>query len=882
MFARQFNDFMIWILFAAVVLAALEGQLVEAAAITAILLLNGILGFVQEYQASNAIAALEEMTAPTSAVIRDGRELRIPALDLVPGDIVPLETGDRIPADGRLAVAVGLRVNEASLTGESEAVFKDTSPVPESAEAPGDQTDMLFAATSIVAGRAHMIVTETGPETEVGAVAQLLEATEQDRTPLQKELRTVGSRVAGAVLVIAVVVFVTGVAEAQLHAGGSLLSNLMHPGFRAVLSTQLLVAVSLAVAAVPEGLPAVVTLTLSIGVKAMAARNAIVRRLDAVETLGSTTFIATDKTGTLTRNAMTVSRIVLGDDTYQVLPDWTLRAEAAQPDAGDLALLLEAAAGANDARIDAAGTAIGDPTETALLEAAARLAAPASADAADARPAGSPTADALAPPRVAEVPFDARRKRMTTVHDTPRGLVAYMKGGPDVVLERCDCARLHGRTVQLDDDLRARLLAGAEHLAAQGYRTLAFAVRDLPAMPDERAGLVVDDAALERGMEFLGVAGLDDPPRPEVAEALAQARSAGIQVAMVTGDHADTAAAIGRQIGLGGDGSVVTGAELSAMTDDDLDRTTRETRIYARVDPGHKLRIVDSLKRQGHVVAMTGDGVNDAPALKRADIGVSMGLVGTDVARDASDMVLADDDFATIVEAVRQGRIVFDNIKKTILFLLSCNTSEVLIIFITQFFVTAPALLPLQLLWNNFITDGAPALALGVDPPDPGVMERAPRSAEAGVFARANQIQILSQGALLTISGLAVFAWAQWFMPGREVVLARTMLFTTMMLTQLLHALNFRVPRSTIWSAQSLKNRWLLLAAAVSLACQIAIVYVPVLQRVFGTAAMDAYQWLAVLAAAVVPVAIIDAVKVARVRREVAQAQPGQGSGEAA
>jgi Ca2+-transporting ATPase len=851
MFLGQFNDYMIWVLFAALVLSAVQGREIEAIAIAAILVLNGVLGFVQEYQAERAMEALKDMAAPEASVIRGGRELEVPARELVTGDLVVLEAGDRVPADGRLVEAAALRVDEASLTGESRAVLKRTDAVFGADLALGDRSDMMFAATTVSVGRGRLVVTSTGQSTEMGRVAELLSQTEEDRTPLQQELRQVGKVLAIAILAIALFVFITGVFEAQLRLGGSFLANLHNADFRSVITTQLLVAISLAVAAIPEGLPAVVTLTLSIGVKAMAERNAIVRNLHSVETLGATSFIATDKTGTLTRNEMRVTRLQVGPDLVEVTDDWGLTPVERAPDAADLELLLEVAASANDARYDADGDLFGDPTETALVEAAQQL-----------------TGGGMRPRRIGEIPFDSERKRMTTLHRIDDSEYAYMKGATDVVLALCDRALIRGVTVPLTSELSDRFSADNESLAGDGFRTLAFALRRLPAdLGVDLAAQELDAEVIERGMVFLGIAGIVDPPRAEVPAAIAIAHRAGIQVAMVTGDHALTAEAIGRQIGLLEGGRVVTGAELERMTDEELTAEVDSIRIYARVNPEHKLRIVEALKRRGHVVAMTGDGVNDAPALKRADIGVAMGDIGTDVAREASDMVLADDDFATIVEAVHRGRVVYDNIKKTVLYLLSCNTSEVLIVFIPTFFIARPALLPLQLLWNNLVTDGAPALALGVDPAEPDVMARGPRDAGQGILTRRNQVRILWQGALLTVGGLAVFWYGEAVMPDHKLVLARTMLFTTMMLSQLLHSLNYRVPSGTIWSRESLRNRWLLLAAAVSLVAQLLIIYVPWLQRIFQTAPLGPGHWVAVALAAIVPVALIDAIKVALVRR---------------
>ncbi len=838
MLLGQFNDFMIWVLFGAVVLSAVEGQVPEAIAITAILLLNGILGFVQEYRAERAMEALKEMAAPTAAVIRDGSETCVKAEELVPGDIVLLASGDRIPADGRLLEDAALRVEEASLTGESMPAHKHADAVADANASLGDRTGMVFAGTSVTVGRGRFVVTATGQATEMGRIAQLLADQEEEPTPLQKELRAVGKRVAIAVLVIAGIVFAQGMVRALL-APGRTGADLVR-----ALTVNLLVAISLAVAAIPEGLPAIVTVALSLGVRLMARRNAIVRKLHAVETLGSTTFICTDKTGTLTRNVMVVRRMVVGTDRVDVLPDWALQPAGDVPNDADRELLMRIAASCNDARVGADGILIGDPTETALMVASENM-----------------SEDHIRPARVAEIPFDSQRKRMTTVHDLDGARVAYVKGAPDVVLGLCMSARIAGVSVPLTTELRSRIHAANDDLAGSGHRTLVFAMRELA--PDA----TLDEASLERDLTYVGILGMVDPPRPEVPAAIDACHKAGIHVAMVTGDHALTAMAIGAEVGLLEGKRVVTGVELESMSDDELFEAVEDIRIYARVNPEHKLRIVDALKRRGHVVAMTGDGVNDAPALKRADIGVAMGLVGTDVSREAADMVLADDDFATIVEAVRHGRTVFANIRKFILFLLSCNVSEVLIVFLGSFLIDKPVLLPLQLLWNNLVTDGLPALALGVDPASPRVMEQPPRCADEGVLTKASQIQILAQGALITAGALGVYMVGEWLLPHHSYQLGQTMLLTTMVTTQLLHSFSFRSRTRSVFGPESLKNPWLLAAAGGSFLAHLAVLYVPPLAAVFKTVPLGALEWAAVLVASLVPLALIDLLKVTTARR---------------
>ncbi len=845
LFLSQFNDFMIWVLMGAVLLAALEGQVPETVAILAILLLNGVLGFVQEYRAERAMEALREMAAPTATVMRDGLEQDVSAVDLVPGDLLVLGSGDKVAADARLVEAAAMRCEEASLTGESRPAAKRPETVDDPDTPLGDRRDMVFAGTSVAVGRGLAIVVATGQATEMGRIADMLADQPDERTPLQNELRLVGRRIALAILVIAAVVFLIGALKGMLWPDQLAAVAGRRIPISELLTTQLLVAISLAVAAIPEGLPAIVTVTLSLGVHAMAGRNAIVRKLHAVETLGSTSFICTDKTGTLTRNEMVVRRMVVGEDAVEILPDWALRPSGHLPSQGDRDLLLQIASSCNDAHFTAAGDLVGDPTESALVVAADNLS--------DLR---------LRPNRIFEVPFDSDRKMMSTVHVLDGRRFLYSKGAPDVVLSLCSLALSDGEAAPITADVAARLHEANDGLAASGYRTLAFAMREMAADEDL-------DTGIERDLTYVGLLGMVDPPRAEVPGAVAACRAAGISVAMITGDHALTAKAIGEEIGLldAPGARVVTGQELEHMTDDQLFAAVEDVRIYARVSPAHKLRIVEALKAHGHVVAMTGDGVNDAPALKRADIGVAMGVIGTDVSREAADMVLADDNFATIVAAVERGRVIFDNIRKFILFLLSCNVSEVLIVFIASFVSPLPALLPLQLLWNNLVTDGLPALALGVDPPSSKTMLRPPRTSDEGILTRASQRSVIRQGALITVGCLSVFLWGQYLAPDHSYETAQTMLFTTMVLSQLVHAFDFRSRDRSVFTANSLANRWLVGAFVGSLLAHLAVLYVPALQSVFHTVPLGWQDWVAVGIAAIVPVILIDLVKISAARR---------------
>ena len=855
--ARQFEDFMIWVLMGAALLAGLQGEWIDTAAIVTILVLNAVLGFVQEFRAEQALAALNELSAPTAHVVRDGVESSIHASELVVGDVVVLEAGDQIPADGRLQEAAALQVIESALTGESEPVHKSTVPVSDPNASLGDRVNMVFAGTSVAVGRGRVIITSTGTGTQVGKIADLLAEQDDEQTPLQAELQRVGKRIALVVLVIAALIFAEQLATVFASTGDTFAEAINDPVFREGFTQALLIAVSLAVAAIPEGLPAVVTIALSLGVRRMAEHNAIVRRLTAVETLGSTTFICSDKTGTLTRNEMTVRRAVIGFDGVSVSPDWGIEPADLVPHADDLALLLQMAAANNDARPKPGGGFIGDPTETALLEASSRLAP-----------------GHLRPRRVSEVPFDSERKRMTTIHELQGERIAFVKGGADVVLGLCTHALIRGEVVELDADGRQRLRTSNEKLASGGFRTLAFAQRTLS--PDEDA----EDESIERDLTYVGILGLVDPPREEVSTALAQCKHAGIKVAMVTGDHALTARAIAIQIGLleadAPETAVITGTQLASMSDEELCARAEDVRVYARVNPEDKIRIVAALKEDGEVVAMTGDGVNDAPALKRADIGIAMGNIGTDVAREASDMVLADDNFATIVEAVSEGRTVFDNLQKVILFLLSCNMSEVLVVFSTAIFVAffpehgLLALLPLQLLWINLVTDGPPALALGVDPADPTVMDRMPRDSEEPILSGPRLSEIVWQGAVMTIFSLGA-TFVAGPMLGSNDVAENTMLFTILVLSQKLHAFNYRNSRGTVFSIQSFKNRWLNIAFVGTVTLQILVVHWPPMQKLFRTTALSAQEWMLVVISAFASLLVMDLVKIVIERRSAAR-----------
>lgn len=837
LFLSQFNDFMIWVLIvAALVSGILLREAIEGLAIVAILFLNAVLGFVQEYRAEKALEALKSLSAPESRVIRGGVEEKVPSYELVPGDIIILEAGDIVPADARISFASAFLVNEAPLTGESVASTKTAGVIPNPDIPIGDRDNMAFSGTVVFSGRAKAIVTQTGPRTEIGKIAELVQ-TEEEKTPLQIELRRIGKNIAIIVLVVAVIIFTVGLLR----------------GFNAVFV--FLAAVSLAVAAIPEGLPAIVTATLALGVQAMAAQNAIIRKLHAVETLGSTTVICTDKTGTLTLNQMTATKLYLDDHVFDVKGE-TIVQEEAEISVEDLSRLIEIATLANDARYGADGKLIGDPTETALIRLADNL--------------GYPKEKLEAQePRIDEIPFDSERKRMTTINKANGGFLVLIKGAPESVLPLCVHERSSGKEDWLSSERREEILKTNSRLASEGFRTLAFAYKFI----EEKPGLAVaDEANVERDLVFTGLVGLTDPPRPEVPLAIEIAKQAGIRIAMITGDHKLTATAVAKEIGLLEDGVVMTGAELEKITEAELSEIAYKINVYARVDPSHKVKIVAALKDKGDVVAMTGDGVNDAPAVKRADIGISMGITGTEVTKEASDMILADDNFATIVRAVREGRLIFDNLKKFILYLLSCNASEVFAMFIALMIGLPIPLLPIQILWTNLITDGLPALALGVDPPAHDLMKRPPRKIEDAVLARSRLTRIAWQGFLLTVAILSAFvttlllSGAPLFgggQPGDEapVALAQTVAFTTMVSVQLLHSLNYRTATTSMFSREIFRNKFLLLAIVGSFALQLAVIYVPFLQPVFNTRPLDATQWVVVLLSIIPILVIVDVTK---------------------
>ncbi len=818
---EQVTAVMVLILIGASLLSLALGKFLEAGAIGAIVVLFAILGFVQEHRAEQAIAALRRMAVPSVRAVRDGRQVEIAATELVRGDLVALEAGSVVPADVRLVEAVDLAVQEAALTGESEPVEKSTAPV-EGADVPlGDRRGMAYSGTQVTAGRAVGVVVAPGMATELGRIADLLQGVESEPTPLQSRLDTVGTQLAGIGLVVALRVVAMGVA------GGEELADLV------------LTAISVAVAVIPEGLPAVVTFTLAIGAQRMLRREALIRKLPAVETLGSVTVICSDKTGTLTENRMTATVLDIAGGRLVLDQVEAAEAVAAPGSPGAAALAVGVLCNDGDLRVGSTGDleTIGDPTETALLLAAHRA-------------GGGGDARRTAVPRTAERPFDSDRKRMSTVHGPLGGAVpalaalpqdvplALVKGAVDGLLGRAAHVHAEDGVVALDDGWRQRVTQANDALAADGMRVLGVAYRELPSTD------AVADA--EEDLVLLGLVGIIDPPRAEVRDAVATCRAAGIRPVMITGDHPLTARAIATELGIAeADDRVVTGVELERMTAEELDAVVVDASVFARVSPEHKLRIVDALQRRGDVVAMTGDCVNDAPALKRADIGVAMGITGTDVSKEAADVVLRDDNFSTIVAAVEEGRVIYDNLRRFVSFAVAGNLGKIIVMlgWPLPFLLggsseaTTVALLPLQLLWLNLMTDGLLGLSMGMEPAEPGVMRRGPHAPSAGLWHGGLGLRTAWVGALIGALSLGVGLVA--YVVGNESW--QSMVFTTLAFAQVFQALGTRSTTASLWSVGPLSNRVLVAIAGLVVALQLAALYTP-LSSFLGLDALDAAE----------------------------------------
>jgi Ca2+-transporting ATPase len=807
---EQFKNILIIILLVAVGLSALLGHSVEAVVIGIIVLFAVLLGFVQEYRAERAIEALRQLAAPTATALRSGEEQNVAARELVPGDVILLHAGDKVPADARLIESINLRAEEAALTGESVPVEKHVAVLPADELAVADRKNMVYAGTAATYGRGRALVVATGMQTEFGRIAQLLQTIESGKTPLQQNLDRVGQVLARAALVIVAIIIVLGLLRGQ------------------PFLEMLIFGIALAVAVVPEALPAVVTISLAIGVQRMVKRHALIRRLPAVETLGSVTVIGSDKTGTLTKDEMTVRSIFAAGQMlevsgagYEPRGEFLRNGSKAEPSEAVLTLL-RAATLSSDAYLvyseaERSWQLKGDPTEGALIVAAAK--------------AGLHKTELDRQfPRTHEIPFTSESKRMTTLHTVNGGEMAYAKGAPEIILAACTRQWSEAGEQPLDDASRQIILDTAQHMAGQALRVLGVACKS-------RA--TVEDA--ENEMTFLGLIGMIDPPRPEAKAAIETCRQAGIKPVMITGDHPVTARAIARELGLLQTDRVVTGAELEALDDDIFRREVEDIEVYARVSPAHKLRVVTALQHKGHLVAMTGDGVNDAPALKKADIGIAMGITGTDVTKEAAAMMLTDDNFASIVAAVEEGRGVFGNIKKYLMYLLSSNIGEIGLMTGASLLGLPLPLSAVQILYVNLATDGLPALALAVDPPEADLMRRPPRNAQTGIFTRPVVTLMTLGGLWSTLINLMLFSWA--LSSGRSQAEAMTMTFASLVLIQFFKAYNFRSDRHSVLE-RPFANKWLNRAILWELLLLVLIVYVPFLQGAFGTYALTAEDWL--------------------------------------
>ena len=846
-FVAQFASLIIWVLIAAAVVSGLLGEWLDTGAILAIVVLNAVLGFVQEYRAEKSLAALRKLTSPTSRVVRDGERSIVAARELVPGDLVEIESGDHVPADGRVVWVANFATQEASLTGESLPVEKVAEPLGTADTSLGDRRNMLFSGTAAVSGRARMLVTGTGADTELGKIARLLQGVESEPTPLQRQLAALGRLLIYICLGIVLIVFVVEIAR-----GGKVMD-------------MFLVAVSLAVAAIPEGLPAVVTVALALGVQRMVKRRALIRKLPAVETLGCTSVICTDKTGTLTQNQMMVRHVWAGNAMFDLQgngyePHGRVLAGSREiaPDALPPALRLALQTGllcnaATLSRKETRWEVVGDPTEGALLCAAARGGL------------GRQTLEA-AEPLTAEIPFDSDRKLMTVLRKTAAGWTAYVKGAPDIVLARA------GSILAADGTEQALSAAGRQQvgevnsgLAGKGLRVLGMAVRRFTVLPDH-----LDAASVEKELLFVGLQAMQDPPRPEVAAAVQTCLRAGIRPVMITGDHPQTAEAIGREIGmLGPETQVMNGAELERLSDAELTRRVRHTGAYARVSAEHKLRIVRAWRANGAIVAMTGDGVNDAPALKEADIGIAMGITGTDVSKEAADMVVLDDNFASIVAAIEEGRAIYANIRKFVFYLLSCNMGEVLVMFVAALVGWPLPLVPIQILWVNLVTDGFPALALGVDPPEKDLMQRPVRRKNERMIGRAFLADMLTSGLVIGGASLAAFGFTYYFVYAAadetvRLTAARTVTFLTLVGSQLVHAFNCRSDRRSLFALGVFSNPTLVAMVLLSLALQLVTILWAPAQRIFKTSMPGWNDLLLIAALSLLPLLVFELLKLRR------------------
>jgi len=868
MLLDQFNNFLIIILIAAALISLLIGEVLDASAIMAIVVLNAALGVIQESKAEEALAALKKMAAPAALVLRDGSQVSVPARELVPGDVVMLEAGNYVPADLRLIQAVNLRIEEASLTGESVPTNKDADVVLDQDIPLGDRRNSAFMGTVVAYGRGRGLVTATGMHTQIGLIAEMLQTYQDETTPLQEKLDQLGRWLGIAALAICGFILFFGIARdtgpATIVNQG--LAAYLSPSNRETIMELFMTAVSLAIAAVPEGLPAVVTICLALGMQRMARRNALIRKLPAVETLGSATVICSDKTGTLTQNKMMVVQGWAGGKTFQVTgegyrPTGSFSYDGQPLDPATdpaISLLLHTGLLCNDAALEKGGAQegesswrmVGDPTEGALVVMAAK--------------AGLWRAEVeKALPRMLEIPFDSERKHMTTVHQvndkqaltsitgngSGTGLlldhspaIALVKGAPDVVLGICDRFIEDGVVQPLTEERRQQVLALNGAMASQALRVLSMAYRPLQTLPDS-----VGPPTAEQNLIFVGMTGMIDPPRAEVKAAVEVAKGAGLKTVMITGDYRDTAVAVAGKIGLCTDSCrALIGTDLDRLTDEELAATVEQVDAYARVSPQHKVRIVEALRAREHVVAMTGDGVNDAPALKRADIGIAMGITGTDVSRETADIVLTDDNYASIVSAIEEGRIIYSNIRKFVFYLVSCNVGEILVILFSMLGGLPVPLRPIQLLWLNLVTDGAPALALGLEKGDPDTMKQPPRPVKEPVINREMRTGIVVQSLVMAAAVLLAFLYGLRQFPG-HLQAAQTVAYATLVLSELLRVFAARSERYSAFAIGLFSNPWMVRAVGFSFVLLMGSIYVPFLQPIFGTVPLGVNDWLVIV-----------------------------------
>ncbi len=816
LFLSQFKSFLILILLAAAAVSSLIGEIENSIMILLIVILSGILGFFQEYKADRAIGSLKKMAAPSASVVRNGKDTQIPAANIVPGDIIELHAGDGVPADSRLIQSFNLQTDEASLTGESIPVLKKAGTISAELQV-AERDNMVYMGTSVSYGRGKAVATATGMDTEIGRVAGMLGSIEREKTPLQKNLDRFGRWIGTVTLAVVAAVSILGVFS----------------GFNLV--DMFIWGIALAVAAIPEALPAVVTVCLALGVKRMVKRHALIRKLQSVETLGATTVICSDKTGTLTHDEMTVIKLNVDERWIKVTgAGLELRGEflsegnKIEPGENEpLSRLLLICALCNDAEIsteDSLPRIKGDPTEGALLVAASK---------------GGFHKSELEKEfsRTEEIAFSSERKMMTVIVDSPEGVFAYSKGAPEVILNSCSQIYRNKKSIELASSDQEEIYETVKEMAAEGLRVIAFSFKRL------ENGVITSDAA-EKNMVFVGLSGMIDPPREEAIAAIATCKRAGIKTVMITGDHEITGSAIARDMGLmGKDDIVLTGAALDGMTDEELDRIIGKVSVYARVSPAHKMRIIEAFKRKGQVVAMTGDGVNDAPALRASDIGIAMGIKGTSVSKEASDMILTDDNFASIVAAVEEGRNIFKNIRNFILYGLGCHIGEVLTVLIAMLAWQALPLVALQILWINLITDGLPPMALSLELPDKSLMNRPPRRQDEGIITGRVLVYGLGVGILIALQALAIFRWSLDY----EMPRARTMVFTVIVISMMFNAFNWRSERLSVFSIGFFSNRSLIYAVASTIALQILVIYTPSLNNLFGTVPLDLHDWMLVI-----------------------------------